>query len=326
MFAVTLLGTLRGGPERAARAPRCSRCWADCSPRCSCAWSGPTSVTCSPTCWCSTSSCCSWRASGRGRPSPSSRGAAAPLLLLQTLWGAAEAPRPLARLLLLSALFLVFLAAPLFRERATGRRSKPIDLILVVANAAAYFWAVYFTLEATRPALEAPWAVGLAVLYRLVSSDYGSRVPDDAGSVLVHEGVSWTFLTLAIPLALDAQWVTARLGGPGGDAALARLAGPDLGGGLGWSRGTVARLLAGGGLRSLLVSRHRGGLELDLPGPPPGRGSPRGRGVAGRPDRRRGAVPAKPRPPAGGALGGLGGDAGRARSGGSRPGCGPPRC
>ncbi len=130
------------------------------------------------------------------------------LLLLQTLWGAAEAPRPLARLLLLSALFLVFLAAPLFRERATGHRSKPIDLILVVANAAAYFWAVYFTLEATRPGLEAPWAVGLAVLYRLVSSDYGSRVPDDAGSVLVHEGVSWTFLTLAIPLALDAQWVT----------------------------------------------------------------------------------------------------------------------
>ncbi len=78
----------------------------------------------------------------------------------------------------------------------------------MVANAAAYFWAVYFTLEATRPGLEAPWAVGLAVLYRLVSSDYGSRVPDDAGSVLVHEGVSWTFLTLAIPLALDAQWVT----------------------------------------------------------------------------------------------------------------------
>jgi uncharacterized membrane protein len=130
------------------------------------------------------------------------------LLLLQTLWGAPEARHPLARLLLLSALFLVFLAAPLFRERATGHRSEPIDLILVVANAAAYFWAVYFTLEATRPGLEAPWAVGLAVLYRLVSSDYGSRVPDDAGSVLVHEGVSWTFLTLAIPLALDAQWVT----------------------------------------------------------------------------------------------------------------------
>jgi uncharacterized membrane protein len=130
------------------------------------------------------------------------------LLLLQALWGVPQAPHPLARLLLLSALFLVFLAAPLFRERATGHRGQPIDLILVVANAAGYFWAVYFTLEATRPGLEAPWAVGLAVLYRLVSSDYGSRVSDDPAPVLVHEGVSWTFLTLAIPLALDTQWVT----------------------------------------------------------------------------------------------------------------------
>jgi uncharacterized membrane protein len=130
------------------------------------------------------------------------------LLLLPTLWGAPEAPHPLTRLLLLSALFLVFLAAPLFRERATGHRSEPIDLILVVANAAGYFWAVYFTLEATRPGLEAPWAVGLAVLYRVVSSDYGSRVSADPVPVLVHEGVSWTFLTLAIPLALDVQWIT----------------------------------------------------------------------------------------------------------------------
>lgn len=130
------------------------------------------------------------------------------LLLLQTFSRTPEAPHPLARLLLLSALFLIFLAAPVFRERATGRRSQPIDLALVVANAAGYFWAVYVTLEATRPGLEGPWAVGLAVLYRLVSSDYGSRVADDPAPVLVHEGIAWTFLTLAVPIVLDVQWVT----------------------------------------------------------------------------------------------------------------------
>ena len=129
------------------------------------------------------------------------------LLLIPALVSV-PAPHPLARLLLLSALFLVFLAAPLFRERATGHRSQPIDLLLVVANAAGYFWAVYLTLEATRPGLEAPWAVGLAVLYRLVSSDYASRVADDPAPVLLHEGISWTFITLAIPLALDVQWIT----------------------------------------------------------------------------------------------------------------------
>lgn len=130
------------------------------------------------------------------------------LLLLPTIATDVEAPRPLARLLLLTALFLVFLLAPLFRERATGRRTEPLDLLLVVANAAGYFWAVYVTLEAVRPTLEAPWALGLAILYRIVSADYAGRVAGDPVPVLVHEGVGWTFLTLAIPLALDLQWVT----------------------------------------------------------------------------------------------------------------------
>jgi uncharacterized membrane protein len=130
------------------------------------------------------------------------------LLVLPTLWREPQAPQPMARLLLLSAIFLVFLAVPLFRERALQRRTEPIDLILVVANAAAYFWAVYVTLELWRPGVEGPYAVVLAVLYRLVASDYASRVPEDRVTLMVHEGVSWTFLTLAVPLWLDAQWIT----------------------------------------------------------------------------------------------------------------------
>jgi uncharacterized membrane protein len=130
------------------------------------------------------------------------------LLILPVLWREPEAPQPLARLLLLSAIFLVFLAVPVFRERALQRRTEPIELILVVANAAAYFWAVYVTLEPWRPGVEGPYAVALAVLYRLVASDYASRVPGDSVTPMVHEGVSWTFLTLAVPLWLEAQWIT----------------------------------------------------------------------------------------------------------------------
>jgi uncharacterized membrane protein len=130
------------------------------------------------------------------------------LLILPTLLREPEAPRPLARLVLLSTIFLVFVAVPLFRERARGERIGRIDLVLVVANAAAYFWAVYVTLEAWRPAAEGPYAVALAVLYRLVAVDYAGRVPDDSDTVMLHEGVSWTFLTLAVPLALGGQWIT----------------------------------------------------------------------------------------------------------------------
>ena len=48
-------------------------------------------------------------------------------------------PHPLARLLLLTALWAIFLAAPIWRERAEGRRGRELDLALIVANAAAYF-------------------------------------------------------------------------------------------------------------------------------------------------------------------------------------------
>jgi uncharacterized membrane protein len=130
------------------------------------------------------------------------------LLILPTLLREPEAPRPLARLVLLSAIFLVFVAVPLFRERARGERIGRIDLVLVVANAAGYFWAVHVTLDTWQPLAEGPYALVLAVLYRLVAVDYAARVPEDSATVMLHEGVSWTFLTLAIPLALGGQWIT----------------------------------------------------------------------------------------------------------------------
>ena len=117
-------------------------------------------------------------------------------------------PHPLARLLLLTALWAIFLAAPIWRERAEGRRGRELDLALIVANAAAYFALAYWTLDAWEPRLEVPLALALAVVYRVVAADYARRVPDDAGTVVVHEGLAWTSLTIAVPLALDGQWVT----------------------------------------------------------------------------------------------------------------------
>jgi len=130
------------------------------------------------------------------------------LLFSSTLSGDLESPHPLTRLALLSALFVLFLALPLVRPLAPGGRQSEIDLFLVVANAAAYFWAVYTTLELWHPGAEAPYALALAVVYRLVSSDYADRVPGDEPTVVVHEGVAWTFLTLAVSLALHGRWVT----------------------------------------------------------------------------------------------------------------------
>ena len=118
------------------------------------------------------------------------------------------APHPPTRLVLLSALFLLFLAVPLVREWTERRRWVEIDLALVVVNAAGYFWAVYVTLERWWPAAEAPYALALAVLYAILAAVYGERVAGDDPTGDIHLGVAIVFLTLAIPLGLDGPWIT----------------------------------------------------------------------------------------------------------------------
>ena len=110
--------------------------------------------------------------------------------------------------MLLSGLFLLFVAVPLLKERAEYRRIGEVDFLLVVGNAAGYFWVVYVTLNAWHPLATGPYALALAVIYRAAAADYAARVPDDQATVVLHEGVAWTFLTIAIPLALDGRWVT----------------------------------------------------------------------------------------------------------------------
>jgi uncharacterized membrane protein len=130
------------------------------------------------------------------------------LLLLPTFSRQPEADYPVARLILLTGLFLLFLVTPLAREWSLGRRGRELDLLIVVGTAAAYFWAVYVTLHAWRPVLEAPVAMALAILYTIAAGLYRRRVPGDEATVGVLIGIACVFVTLAVPLALDGPWVT----------------------------------------------------------------------------------------------------------------------
>jgi uncharacterized membrane protein len=130
------------------------------------------------------------------------------LLLAPTFVRYADAPYPVARLVLLSALFLLFLLTPLARAWGHRARIDEVDLLFVAGTAAGYFWAVYVTLEAWWPLLEAPAAIALAILYTVLAGFYRRRVPDDDETVGVLMGVACVFLTLAIPLALKGPWIT----------------------------------------------------------------------------------------------------------------------
>src|SRR5216683_495655 len=78
----------------------------------------------------------------------------------------------LARLVLLSGLFVLFLLTPLAREWRQRGRVGEVDLLIVAGTAAGYFWAVYVTLEESWPLLEAPAAMALAIVYTALAGFY----------------------------------------------------------------------------------------------------------------------------------------------------------
>jgi uncharacterized membrane protein len=130
------------------------------------------------------------------------------LLLAPVIGRAHAAPYPEARLLLLTALFGVFVAIPVLRVWLDRAGSEPFDLMLVVSNGALYFAVVYVTLEAWHPAFEGPWALALAAGYVAVAMFHHERVGGDDVAVTVHYGAAAVLAALAFPLMLDGPWVT----------------------------------------------------------------------------------------------------------------------
>src|SRR4051812_37509094 len=113
-----------------------------------------------------------------------------------------------------SAFFSVFalitLVTPLTHSR--WHRGMSITLTLLpLVNGGAYFLALYAMYDSETVTLT--WyALALAALYLLLSSQFKRRVGSDPDVVktvnLLHVAVAIAFITVAIPLKLDAHWIT----------------------------------------------------------------------------------------------------------------------
>ena len=109
--------------------------------------------------------------------------------------------------------FAIFAVAPLLARQGENkaRWSESIPLILALVNAAAYFLQIYTMYEEIDAKDTAWFALALAAVYVFLSRQTRARAgsPEAAGTVdLLHLALAIGFITVAIPIRLDAHWVT----------------------------------------------------------------------------------------------------------------------
>jgi uncharacterized membrane protein len=112
-----------------------------------------------------------------------------------------------------AALFAaIFAVIPLMTDYARSRQfsgPSPTLTLLPLMNAAAFFLALFAMYEQEKTTLT--WfALALAAVYLGIGSAIKKRVTaEDAVFInLVHVAIAVAFLTIAIPLKLDGQWIT----------------------------------------------------------------------------------------------------------------------
>jgi uncharacterized membrane protein len=113
-----------------------------------------------------------------------------------------------------SAFFVVFALIPLLTPLTRSRWHPGMSItltLLPLVNGGAYFLALYAMYD--RETVTLTWfALGLAAVYLLLSSQFKRRVdgePDVVKTVnLLHVAVAIAFITVAVPLKLDAHWIT----------------------------------------------------------------------------------------------------------------------
>ncbi len=108
--------------------------------------------------------------------------------------------------------FAIFAAAPLLAHPATkGRLSDSVPPLVALVNAAGYFLQIYVMFEEIGTRDTAWFALALAALYIFLSRQARGRAgsPEAAKTVdLLHLALAIGFITVAIPIRLDAHWIT----------------------------------------------------------------------------------------------------------------------
>jgi uncharacterized membrane protein len=108
--------------------------------------------------------------------------------------------------------FAIFAVAPLLvQPAAKGGMSDSVPPLVAVVNAAGYFLQIYIMFEEIATRDTAWFALALAALYIFLSRQARGQAgsPEAARTVdLLHLALAIGFITAAVPIRLDAHWVT----------------------------------------------------------------------------------------------------------------------
>lgn len=107
----------------------------------------------------------------------------------------------------------IFAVAPLLARQGenVARLSESIPLLLALVNAAGYFLQIYVMYSEINSKDAAWFALALAAVYVFLSRQTRARAgsPEGAQTVnLLHLALAIGFITVAIPIRLDAHWIT----------------------------------------------------------------------------------------------------------------------
>ncbi|HKY44214.1 MAG TPA: DUF2339 domain-containing protein, partial [Pyrinomonadaceae bacterium] len=107
-----------------------------------------------------------------------------------------------------TAVFFIFLVAHLGRAFIRREPATTEDVVLLIVNPFVFFATAYNLLNPTNHDWMGAFAIGMALLYASAAKILLQRVATSRREVLLLIAIALTFVTIAIPIQLQSNWIT----------------------------------------------------------------------------------------------------------------------
>ncbi len=104
--------------------------------------------------------------------------------------------------------FIIFFAISMLYNTVKNKTVNNFDYVLIILNAGIYFLTNYYILSEKYSWILGLYAVSMAVIYFVIPYFINKNYQLQKTMLAVFFGTALTFITIAIPIQLDGNWVT----------------------------------------------------------------------------------------------------------------------